>query len=102
MEFDRNSYSAGSAQCCLSHGADRTLTLVSDLTPLSALTGLRVLNLCGTSVSDVTPLAGLTGLQELNLGATPVQNVSALFGNAGLSIDGLSARRWRSSGLSIR
>lgn len=40
---------------------------ISDASPLSGLTKLRILNLEQNSITDLTPLASLTNLEELNL-----------------------------------
>ena len=49
-----------------------------DLTPLSSLTNLLVLQLGGSNVSDLTPLSGLTGLQTLWLHRTSVSDLTPL------------------------
>ena len=49
---------------------------VSDLSPLSGLTGLTELNLWNTQVTDLRPLSGLTGLATLYLHHTPVTDLS--------------------------
>jgi hypothetical protein len=43
-----------------------------DLTPLSHLTQLRLLNLYGTQVSEVTPITALTILTSLNINGAHV------------------------------
>ena len=58
---------------------------ISDLAPLSGLTGLTELSLSGNAVVNVSPLAGLTGLTELNLQGNPLSEVSSLSGLAGLT-----------------
>ncbi|MBW8874819.1 MAG: NACHT domain-containing protein [Acidobacteria bacterium] len=63
---------------------------ISDLSPLSGLSGLRVLDLTGAAVSDVSALSGLSGLQELYLPGTAVSDVSALSGLSGLRVLALS------------
>ena len=57
---------------------------LTDVSPLSGLTGLQRLNLDGTQVSDVSPLSRLTGLQTLYLRETQVSDVSPLSGLTGL------------------
>jgi len=42
------------------------LAQVTDLSPLSGLTGLTYLDLTGTQVTDLSPLSGLTGLTALH------------------------------------
>jgi len=54
-------------------------TAIRDLTPLAALSGLRVLRLDNTPVDDLTPLAGLAGLRDLSLAGTRVTDLSALY-----------------------
>ena len=56
---------------------------VTDLSPLSGLAGLQRLDLrlC-ESVTDLSPLAGLTGLQTLSFGGTGVTDLSPLAGLA--------------------
>ena len=58
---------------------------VSDLSPLSGLTGLTWLHLAGNSVADVTPLSGLTGLTFLNLQVNEIADVDSLSGLTGLT-----------------
>lgn len=41
---------------------------ITDLSPLSALTGLTSLNAYGNAVTDVSPILGLSALESLNLG----------------------------------
>ncbi|MEM9066826.1 MAG: P-loop NTPase fold protein, partial [Planctomycetota bacterium] len=55
-------------------------TGVSDVSALSGLTALQTLSLGDTGVSDVSALSGLTALQTLSLGGTGVSDVSALSG----------------------
>lgn len=61
-------------------------TGVVDVTPLESLTGLRLLWLSHTSVTDVTPLHGLTGLTDLWLSGTGVTDVTPLEGLTGLKL----------------
>ncbi|MEO0521976.1 MAG: leucine-rich repeat domain-containing protein [Pseudomonadota bacterium] len=51
---------------------------ITDIAPLSALTGLRILSLHTTQVADLSPLAALTGLQTLQLSNTPITDFSVL------------------------
>ncbi len=53
---------------------------ISDLAPLSGLTGLTWLSLSGNAVVNVSPLSGLTGLTYLNLQGNPLSEVSSLSG----------------------
>ena len=57
---------------------------VSDLFPLSGLTGLHTLNLANNSISDLSPLSGLAGLTSLSLSYNAVSDVSPLSGLTGL------------------
>jgi NACHT conflict system protein/NACHT domain-containing protein/Leucine Rich Repeat (LRR) protein len=57
---------------------------ISDLSPLSGLSSLQVLDLSDTPVSDVSALSGLSSLQRLDLIGTPVSDVSALSGLSSL------------------
>ena len=63
-------------------------TEVSDISALSGLPALKWLGLQGTQVSDISELNGLTALEILILGDTPVSDVSALSGLTAL--EGLS------------
>jgi hypothetical protein len=63
---------------------DAIASQVSDLSPLSELTGLRTLDLRGTAVDDLAALSGLSGLQELNLTGTRAANLAPLSGLSGL------------------
>ena len=51
---------------------------ISNLSPLSDLAGLVVLNLWGNGIRDVSALAGLTGLERLALAENNITDVSAL------------------------
>lgn len=53
-------------------------TSISDLTPLSSLQSLEVLNVAGTNVSDISPLEGLEKLNELWLDDTKVLDLNPL------------------------
>ena len=59
-------------------GLNLSLTQVSDVSALAALTNLQQLDLWNTQVSDVSALAALTNLQQLDLSGTQVSDVSAL------------------------
>lgn len=52
---------------------------ISDLSPLAELP-LEYLSLTGNQVSDLRPLSGMTGLNVLDLGENPVRSVDALSG----------------------
>ena len=58
---------------------------ISDLAPLSGLTGLTWLSLSGNAVVDVSSLSGLTGLTYLNLEDNPISEVSSLSGLTNLT-----------------
>ena len=51
---------------------------VSDLTPLSGLTSLKILELSRNQVQDISPLAGLLKLEELDLSDNKIRDISAL------------------------
>ena len=51
---------------------------VNDLTPLSGLTGLKFLDICETEVSDLTPLSSMMALSYLDLRYTQVKDISPL------------------------
>ena len=51
---------------------------ISNLSPLSGLTGLIKLKLAGNGISDVSPLSNLTGLTELDTQSNSISNVSPL------------------------
>ena len=76
------SRSGGSQKTC--HG--QIGTLVSDLSPLAGLTGLRFLCVEGTQVQDLTSLVGLRELKWVNLSGTQVSDLTPL---AGLSVNRL-------------
>ncbi len=57
---------------------DLSETSVTDLSPLSSCSNLKVLRLNGCQVVDLTPLAGLTQLEELQICQTDVSDLSAL------------------------
>ncbi len=63
---------------------DASRTLVSDLSPLAALTGLQSLYASRTQVSNLSPLAALTGLQNLDVSSTHVSDLSPLAALTGL------------------
>ena len=58
---------------------------ISDLSPLSTLTGLNGLNLAGNAIADLSPLAGLTRLTSLNLGGNEISDLSPLAGLVSLT-----------------
>ncbi len=57
---------------------DSVRKMISDLSTLSTLTALQLLDLSHTSVSDVSALSTLSGLQWLGLSQTSVSEVSSL------------------------
>lgn len=73
----------GDLQALASLDFDRTA--VSDLTPLSGLSGLRTLWLNRTAVSDLAPLSGLVELTWLWLNETAVSDLAPLAGLNGLT-----------------
>jgi internalin A len=81
---------------------DCSRTEVKYLSPLGGLTALQALDCCETPVSDLTPLAGLTALQALNCRAAPVRDLSPLadlIALQALNCAGtpVNDRRWRVS-----
>ena len=62
---------------------------ISDLTPLSGLTQLTLLDLNGNAISAVTALSGLTNLVVLWLGGNVITDLSALSGLTNLVVLGL-------------
>ena len=58
--------------------------IVSDLTPLSNLTSLRVLNVANNQISDIRPLAGLIDLRTLDLSDNPFEDLTSLTNLMGL------------------
>jgi hypothetical protein len=67
-------------------GLDLSKTGVTDLVPLSKLTGLRVLQLEESDVVDLRPLAGLTQLLELDVSQTRVTDITAVAGLTNLRL----------------
>lgn len=55
-------------------------TSIKDLTPISRISNLRVLNLNNTQVGDLSPLSSLHSLQVLLLNNTPVSDLTPLSG----------------------
>ena len=74
-----------------------TLTLqynqITDVAPLSGLTGLEWLNLFANQITDVSPLAGLTGLETLHLGDNRIMDVAPLADLTGLELLSLQRNR---------
>ena len=70
---------------------------LTDIDPLSKLSGLRYLNLAGSSVGDISAIASLQNLRVLRLSYTKVKDISALatlqklevLSLSGMKIDGL-------------
>ena len=54
--------------------------LISDLSPLTGLTKLKNLNICGKLISDLSPLTGLINIEDLVLFNTDVSDLSPLTG----------------------
>jgi internalin A len=67
-------------------GLDLSETGVTDLGPLSTLTGLHVLQLEKTGVVDLGPLAGLTELRELDVSQTRVTDITPVAGLTNLTL----------------
>jgi Leucine-rich repeat (LRR) protein len=51
---------------------------ITNLEPLAQLSGLRLLDLSGTSINDLTPIRNLTELTELNVSDTKVKDLAPL------------------------
>ena len=51
---------------------------IGDISPLSNLTSLDVLNLWGNPISDITPLSGLIGLRSLSIGDCGLSDISSI------------------------
>ena len=58
---------------------------ISDVSALSDLTTLEVLDLSENSISDITPLSGLTSLRGLWLDKNNISDLSPLVANTGLA-----------------
>ena len=59
---------------------------IFDLTPLSGLTQLTLLDLDGNAISDISALSGLTNLVVLRLGGNVITDISALSGLTNLVV----------------
>jgi internalin A len=59
---------------------------VSEISPLSGLSNLRMLSLSSNQISDISPLSGLIGLTDLSLGNNQVSEISPLSGLIGLTL----------------
>ena len=51
---------------------------ISDISPLSGLTNLRVLTVAGNQINDLTPLSGLTNLLDLGIASNPISDITPL------------------------
>lgn len=54
------------------------ISSITDLNPLSELSGLTVLNCSGTNVSEIDPIRNLNGIKVLNISDTKITDVSNL------------------------
>ena len=52
--------------------------ILSDLTPLANLTGLKGLDLSNNQINDISVLTQLTNLEVLNIRSNPIQDVTPL------------------------
>ncbi len=59
---------------------------ISDLTPLSGLTQLTLLDLDGNAISEVTALSGLANLVVLRVGGNVIRDITALSGLTNLVV----------------
>ena len=50
--------------------------LITDISPLSALTNLSFLSLHTNWISDISPLRGLTNLRQLIISENPIEDIS--------------------------
>lgn len=57
---------------------------ISDLSPVSGLTGLKFLDINSNNITDLSAIAGLTGLTHLNFGNNSVSGISPLSGMTAL------------------
>lgn len=64
--------------------------IITDFSPLSALTGLKTLEISNSRFSDLSILSALTNLENLNLADNAIQNISDLSGLTNLSTLNLS------------
>lgn len=89
---DRLVFDISALKYCLNlEGAQFIGAGISDLSPLSGLTKLRVLVIDNAMVSDLTPLAGITTLQYLELANNHISDLSplaALSQLSGLDVSG--------------
>ena len=70
---------------------DEAFRALETLPPgISALNGLRSLDLNNTQVSDLDPLRGLTGLRDIRLGNTQVSDLAPLQGLTGFQDRGIA------------
>lgn len=67
--------------------------VIKELTGISALTNLKVLNLIGHQISDLRPLRGLTGLRELQLNDNRIVSLAGIEGLTGLELASLHGNR---------
>ena len=65
---------------------DVSMTKVTNLSPLTNLGSLQQLNISSTPVTDLSPLSGLTNLQELNVHRTSVIDLLPLAGLVNLQV----------------
>ena len=70
-------------------GRDINSNDISDLSPLSDLTALTLLDLEGNNISDISPLSGLTNLVVLRLAKNNISDISPLSGLTNLFFVGL-------------
>ena len=59
---------------------------IIDVSPLSSLTNLTVLDLYGNVVSDISSLSSLANLDQLSLKGNQISNISPLVENSGLGV----------------
>lgn len=88
LTLDSLRYSDGASKISSLNGLERCLNIkclqmghqnIADISPVAALTKLRVLDLTqNRKISDITPLAGLTELEWLDLDSNLITDISSL------------------------
>ena len=66
---------------------------ITDLSPLSGLSGMQILQLDGNQITDLSPLSGLSRMWLLNLGVNQITDLSPLSGLADLQKLALQANQ---------
>ncbi len=76
---------------------------LENISPLSKILGLRILDICGTRVKNIKPLSDLRKLQFVNINDTPVTTLLPLLSlmERGIEVCDGVAEQWVSSGIFI-